>query len=166
MRPTMVVPNPCLSWAPSLKLQMTRSPVVIKPAVAWAMTSPYGLPPCSIGSFVDPIVLIVAVDKVLMIEGFTVTMGLVTAALPPAPMHVSVKLTVPLPVGATVAFPLVAGLVGKALPIMLDAVAEQEVALVDVHASCTACPRLMVEALIGAVNITVGIAIGIGMDDP
>src|SRR5579864_3554467 len=97
---------------------------------------------------VEPIVLILAVDRVLMIDGFTVIMGLVAEALPPAPMHVSVKLTVPLPVGATVAFPLVAGLVGKALPIMLDGVAEQEVALVDVHASCTACPRLMFAALI------------------
>lgn len=43
----------------------------------------------------------------------------------------------------------------------LEADAEQEVALLDVHASATACPRWIVDACIGELNVTVGCGCGI-----
>jgi hypothetical protein len=41
----------------------------------------------------------------------------------------------------------------------LDADAAHEVALLDVHASCTPWPKLMVDAWAGAVIITVGMGL-------
>jgi hypothetical protein len=44
----------------------------------------------------------------------------------------------------------------NAPPIPLEADAEQEVALLVVHASFTACPKWIVAACAGELNITVG----------
>jgi hypothetical protein len=71
-------------------------------------------------------------------------------------MHESVYVTVPVPTGATVADPLGDWLPLNAPPISLEADAEQEVALLDVHASITACPKRIVEACAGELNMTVG----------
>src|SRR5690349_10900831 len=102
----MVVPFPSVLVAPSLKLQATRSPAVIGPAVTGAMARPYGLPPFSSGSTVEPIVAMVFGDSMLRMEGSTVIAALVADPLPPAPMQVRVYMTVPVPTGATVADPL------------------------------------------------------------
>jgi hypothetical protein len=47
------------------------------------------------------------VDKVLRIDGFTVITGVVADVVPPNPVHVSVYVTMPVLVGATVSCPLV-----------------------------------------------------------
>jgi hypothetical protein len=130
---------------------------VIDPAVVGAITSPYGLPPCSIGSIVDPIVVILATERLLRIVSSTVTGGLVAVTIPPAPVQLIVYVTVPLAVGATVTWPLMGLSPVKEPPVMLDVPAEQEVAYVEAQPSCTPCPRLMLAAWAGEVNITVGI---------
>src|SRR5579871_1332194 len=56
-RISMVVPLPC-TLAMSLKLQITRSPAVRRPAVIGAMARPYGFWSPLTGSTVDPIVVI------------------------------------------------------------------------------------------------------------
>ena len=52
----------------------------------------------------------------------------------------------------------------NAPPMVLDVDAVQEVALVDVHANCTAPPKLTLVALAGEVNVTVGIVVDICID--
>jgi hypothetical protein len=69
---------------------------------------------------------------------------------------------VPAAVGATVAVPLAGCVPVNAPPIVLDVVAVQVVALVDVHASCTVRPKLTVVACAGEVNVTVGMGVGVG----
>jgi hypothetical protein len=71
--------------------------------------------------------------------------------------------TLPVPVGATVTVPLADCVPLKALPITFEAVAEQEVALADVQASCTPWPKLMLDACLGDVNVTVGFGVDIGV---
>jgi hypothetical protein len=44
-------------------------------------------------------------------------------------------------------------------PTVLDVLAAQDEAFVDVHASFTAWPKLMVVACMGAVNATVGMGL-------
>ena len=68
----------------------------------------------------------------------------------------------PAAVGAIVAEPLVDWVPVNAPPIVLEVVAVHDVALVDVHAGCTARPKLTVVACAGEVNATVGIGIGAG----
>jgi hypothetical protein len=114
------------------------------------------------GSAVEPIVVIPATDKVLRRDGPTVTLAVVAEAVPPGPVHVNVYVTVPAAVGAIVAEPLVDWVPVNAPPIVLEVVAVHDVALVDVHASCTARPKLTVVAWAGEVNATVGIGIGAG----
>ena len=113
------------------------------------------------GSAVEPIVVIPATDNVLSRDGPTVTLEVVAEAVPPGPVHVSVYVTVPVAVGAIVAEPLVDWVPVNAPPIVLEVVAVHDVALLDVHASCTARPKLTVVAWAGEVNATVGIGIGI-----
>src|ERR1700678_1043483 len=55
-RISMVVPLPC-TLAESLKLQITRSPSVSRPAVAGAMARPYGFWSPLVGSTVEPMVV-------------------------------------------------------------------------------------------------------------
>ena len=71
-------------------------------------------------------------------------------------------MTVPAAVGTTVAEPLADCVPVNAPPVVLEVVAVHDVALVDVHASCTARPKLTVVAWAGEVNATVGIGIGAG----
>src|SRR5450631_4544417 len=87
-RPMMVVPRPPVLVAPSLKLHTMRSPAVISPDVIGAIPRPYGLPPPSIGSSVEPMVVIVF--NVIKTGGLTVTVALVADMLPPDPVHVSI----------------------------------------------------------------------------
>jgi chorismate mutase len=61
----------------------------------------------------------------------------------------------PGPVGATVTDPLVACAPVKAPPLILEVLAVQDVALLDVQASLTACPKVMVAADAGEVKVTV-----------
>ena len=68
----------------------------------------------------------------------------------------------PVFVGATVAVPLAGCVPVNAPPIVLDVVAVQLVALVDVHASCTVRPKVTVVACAGAVNVTVAAGAGVG----
>jgi hypothetical protein len=70
---------------------------------------------------------------------------------------------VPVAVGATVAEPLADCVLVNVPPMVLDVDAVQEVALVDVHANCTAPPKLILVALAGDVNVTVGIGVGGGV---
>jgi hypothetical protein len=70
---------------------------------------------------------------------------------------------VPVAVGATVAVPLADCAPVNVPPMVLDVVAVQVVVLVDVHANCTARPKLTFVAWAGDVNATVGIGIGIGV---
>jgi len=80
-------------------------------------------------------------DNMLRMDGSTVTAAVFAEPVPPAPVQERVYVTVPVPTGATVADPLADWFPLKAPPMSLDADAEQEVALLDVHASFTACPR-------------------------
>ena len=74
-----------------MKLHTIRSPFVIRPAVAGAIARPYGFWSPFIGSTVDPMVVIVpAVDRVVRMEGETVTAGVVADALPPMPVQLNV----------------------------------------------------------------------------
>ena len=63
-------------------------------------------------------------------------------------------------VGATVADPETGSLPVNEPPVLLEADALQEVALVEVQVNSTARPKLMVAACVGAVNDTVGMAGG------
>jgi hypothetical protein len=72
--------------------------------------------------------MILVVDKVLKIDGFTVTVGVVAETEPPAPMHVSVYVKLPGPVGTTVAVPFTDWLPVKPPPIAPDVIAEHDVA--------------------------------------
>jgi hypothetical protein len=63
--------------------------------------------------------------------------------------------TLPGPVGATVTDPLVACIPVKAPPLILELLAVQDVTLVDVQASLTPCPKVMVDAAVGEVKVTV-----------
>src|SRR5271170_7961075 len=75
-RISMVVPLPC-TLAMSLKLQITRSPSVSRPAVAGAMARPYGFWSPLVGSMVEPMVVI-ASDPMTGADGL----------LPPVPNKV------------------------------------------------------------------------------
>jgi hypothetical protein len=77
--------------------------------------------------------------------------------MPPDPLQLSVYVTVPVAVGAVVTVPLAGSLPVKEPPVMLDMLAVQEVAYVELQASFTPCPRLTLAAWAGEVNITVGI---------
>jgi hypothetical protein len=63
-------------------------------------------------------------------------------------------------VGATVADPETGSLPVNEPPVLLEADALQEVALVEVQVNSTERPKLMVAACVGAVNDTVGMAGG------
>jgi hypothetical protein len=65
--------------------------------------------------------------------------------------------TLPDAVGATVAEPLADWLPLKAPPTVLDVEAVHAVAFVEAHVSLTACPKLIVVACAGELNIAVGI---------
>ena len=108
------------------------------------------------GSIVEPMEVILLGDKVLKIDGFTVTMGVVAVAIPPGPVQLNVYVTLPVPIGVTTTDPLVGSFPLKVPPIVLDALAEQEVVLAEVQASLITWPKLMLAACVGAVNITVG----------
>jgi hypothetical protein len=66
-------------------------------------------------------------------------------------------------VGTTVTVPLVACVPVNEPPIVLDVVAVQEVALVEVQVSCNPGPKSTLAACAGAVNITVGMGVGAGI---
>jgi len=83
--------------------------------------------------------------------------------LPPAPMQVSVKVTLPVPVGATVTEPLVGWVPEKPSPMLLEEVAEHEVAFIELHCSFTPWPKLMVVAWEGALKLTEAIGVGVGI---
>ena len=106
-------------------------------------------------------VVIPATDKVLKIEAFTVT-EVVADAEPPVPMQVSVYVTLPGAVGATVAEPVRGSLPENEPPVLVEVDALQEVALVEVHVSFTVRPKFKVVDWVGAVNDTVGMAGGGG----
>lgn len=76
-------------------------------------------------------------------------------------MQVSVYVTLPGPVGATVAEPEAGSDPENEPPVLLEVDALQDVALVEVHVSFTARPNLIVVDGDGAVNATVGMA-GVG----
>jgi hypothetical protein len=106
-------------------------------------------------------VVMPATDNVLRIESATVT-EVVADAEPPAPMQASVYVTLPGAVGATVTEPETGSLPVNEPPVLLEADAVQEVALVEVQVSLTARPKLKVVPAPGAVNDTVGMAGGDG----
>jgi hypothetical protein len=107
-------------------------------------------------------VVIPVTDKVLRIEGATVT-ETIAAAEPPVPVQVRVYVTLPGAVGATVAEPVRGSLPENIPPVLLEVDALQELAFVEVHVSFTARPKLRVVDGAGAVNDTVGMAGGGGM---
>src|SRR5262249_13822857 len=105
---------------------------MINPAVIGATVSPYGLPPISIGSMVEPIVVMVLVDRALRLDAFTVIVGVVavTVAPPAVPMHVKLYVPVPVLVGTMVVLPVVPLPLcpaAMAPPIELDVVTEHVV---------------------------------------
>jgi hypothetical protein len=103
-------------------------------------------------------VTIFAVDKVLKMDGPTVTAAEVAMAVPPMPVQVSVYVAVPVAVGATTTEPLTPWVPLNAPAIAPDVEAVHEVALVDDHSTVTPSPNLMLVGCAGDVICTVGMA--------
>jgi hypothetical protein len=114
------------------------------------------LPPFSVESIVEPIVVIVAVDNMLRIEGLTLTAAVVAVPFPFAPMQVIVYVTLPVPIGATLIVPAAGCVAVKVPPMLLEELRVQELALLEVHVNVTACPRLIVVGPAGAEKLTAG----------